>query len=367
MAKKKENQYYSLTEINKKKAQYNVIFGERSNGKTYAVLNQILENYVKKGEKGAYIRRYREDMRGLSAQMLFAGIVANGVIEKLTDGMYNTVTYYQRKWYLAHIEESAKPNFKDTAPFCYSFALTESKGSNYPGITTFHFDEFIERRPELPGEFELLMNLISTVARDKANMKIYLTANTVNQSSLYFREFGLTNVKKMHPGQIDVYQYGNSKLKCAVEYTAHKVNKESDVYFAFNNPHLEMIKTGAWEIGVYPHTTERWTKDKVILSVFLKYEDEVLQLDFVSKDDVNFIYVHQKTTEIHDENRDIILSGEDNPRPNVIHSLTKSNLRIAKRILWFLNNKKIYYQDNSVGEVMRNWLINTGDMRYLKV
>lgn len=366
MAKKKEDKYYRLTEIDKKKAHYNVIFGERSNGKTFAVLEKIIKNYVKSGEKGAYIRRYREDMRGLPAQMLFAGIADTGIIEKLTDGMYNNVTYYQRKWFLSHMDEEPKLSFKDATPFCYSFALTEPKGSNYPNITTVHFDEFIERRPELQGEFELFINLISTIVRDKAKAKIYLTANTVNQSSLYFREMGLTNIKKMRPGQIDVYEYGQSGLKCAVEYTEHKVNKASDVYFAFDNPHLQMVKTGAWEIGNHPHTFERWTKDKVIFSAFMKFEDEILELDIISKEDLTFMFVHQKTTPIQDEKRDIILSFEDNPRFNVIHSLIKSNLRIAKRILWFFNNQKVYYQDNTVGEVVRNWLIATGDMRYLK-
>ena len=46
MTKKKFN-YYSLKNIQRKNATYNVIFGERSNGKTYAVLKQALENYKK--------------------------------------------------------------------------------------------------------------------------------------------------------------------------------------------------------------------------------------------------------------------------------------------------------------------------------
>ena len=43
----KKFKYYSLKNIQQKDATYNVIFGERSNGKTYAVLKQALENYKK--------------------------------------------------------------------------------------------------------------------------------------------------------------------------------------------------------------------------------------------------------------------------------------------------------------------------------
>ena len=38
-SKKEKSNYYSLDKILSKNAQYNLIFGERSNGKTYAVLN----------------------------------------------------------------------------------------------------------------------------------------------------------------------------------------------------------------------------------------------------------------------------------------------------------------------------------------
>ena len=367
----KSSDFYSLSAIKKKNAHYNVIFGERSNGKTYAVLSEIINNYVKSGELGAYVRRYREDCRGLSAQQLFAGLVDNGYIENVTNGQYNNVTYYRKAWFLSHIEENEKNCYKDKNPFCYSFALTESKGSNYPGITIFYFDEFIDRiKPELTGEFAIFANLISTLARDKAKMKIYMTANTVNYSSLYFREMGLTNIRKMTPGEIDVYKYGNSKLKCAVEYTAHKADKASDVYFAFNNPHLQMI-TGKgdtiWELGLYPHITGlKWTKDKVIFSAFLIYETDIVQMDLVNVNDTMFIFCHMKTTEIKNPDTDIILDLEDKPGFNIIHSLIKSNLRIAKRILWFFNNQKVFYADNSVGEIVRNWFIRSGDMRYLK-
>ena len=46
MAKPK---YYSLEKILKEEADYNIIYGERSNGKTTAVLLYALERYIKSG------------------------------------------------------------------------------------------------------------------------------------------------------------------------------------------------------------------------------------------------------------------------------------------------------------------------------
>ena len=81
--------YYSFTKINAKKATYNVVFGERSNGKTYASLKQAVKEYVEKGgSQFAYVRRWKEDITGRRASLLFAGINTNEEVAKLTAGKF---------------------------------------------------------------------------------------------------------------------------------------------------------------------------------------------------------------------------------------------------------------------------------------
>ena len=100
--KKDTPKYYSLDNILSKNADYNIIFGERSNGKTYAALKYGIERYIKTGEQMAYIRRWREDLRGKRAENLFANHVANGLIEELTDGKFNEVFYLSNKWFFSY-------------------------------------------------------------------------------------------------------------------------------------------------------------------------------------------------------------------------------------------------------------------------
>lgn len=45
---KKLKNFYNLKEIEKKNALYNIIIGERSNGKTYACLYKIVKNFIEK-------------------------------------------------------------------------------------------------------------------------------------------------------------------------------------------------------------------------------------------------------------------------------------------------------------------------------
>ena len=58
------NEYYSLKKINKLNALYNLIIGQRSNGKTYAVCEQEIKGYFKDNFRLAYIRFQLTRSRG---------------------------------------------------------------------------------------------------------------------------------------------------------------------------------------------------------------------------------------------------------------------------------------------------------------
>ena len=155
MAKKKQQQesntpkFYDLGEILAKNADYNLIFGERSNGKTYAALRYGLEQFITTGKQMAYIRRWREDLRGKRAESLFANHTANGLISTLTDGKFNEVFYVSNKWFLSYYNEETGKRTPCDIPFCYGFCLSEQeheKSSSYPNVTTVVFDEFLTRR-----------------------------------------------------------------------------------------------------------------------------------------------------------------------------------------------------------------------------
>ena len=76
-SKKQEQKYYSLDRILKKNSTYNVIFGERSNGKTYSALKYGIEEYFKTGGQLAIVRRWKEDITGRRASDVFSAINSN--------------------------------------------------------------------------------------------------------------------------------------------------------------------------------------------------------------------------------------------------------------------------------------------------
>lgn len=359
---KETGDWYTLNNIKEYDAQYNVIFGKRSNGKTYALLYEILKNFVEKKEQGAYVRRYREDFKGKRGATLFDGIVKNDVISQLTGGQWTCVRFYSDRWYLAKRDEDSDKLISDSVPFCYAFSLVQmehDKSTSYPDVTTVVFDEFISRIGYLPNEFVLFMNVLSTIIRQRNNVKIYMLANTVNKYCPYFQEMGLGHVEDMEEGSIDVYSYGESKMKVAVERTRdHNIEgRKSEVYFAFDNPSLEMITGGAWELDLYPHLPREYTDDNIVFKYFICFNDRILQCEILVFDDCCFTYIHRKTGDIRHPDEDIIFSAEYDPRPNHCRNLMHPENDMIRKILFFFKSDRVYYQDNDVGELVRNYLM----------
>lgn len=351
--------FYNLKPILKYNAVYNMIIGERSNGKTYGVLNYGLENFFKTGKQIGIIRRWQEDFKGKRGQQMFAALVANGLVEKYSKGEWTDIYYYASKWYLCRHEDNSR--ITSERPIAYAFSLASmehDKSTSYPDITTILFDEFLTRGYYLPDEFVILMNVLSTIIRQRDDVKIFMCANTVNQYAPYFKEMGLKNIKDMKQGTIDLYQYGNSGLTVAVEYCspASKDGKPSDKYFAFDNPRLHMITGGSWEIDIYPHLPYKYLKSDIVFTYFIKFEETILQCEIICKGDDMFTYIHLKTSELQDPERDIIFSLEHSPRPNHFMKINKPYKKVTKMIWDMYVHDKVFYQDNEVGEIVNNYL-----------
>ena len=358
----KKSEYYDVSHIDKFNAHYNVIFGKRSNGKTYSVLKKAIQNYAKRGEQTGYIRRYREDFKGKRGATMFDSLIANDEIRKATNGQWETVRFYSDRWYFAKKDIESDRLISDSVPFCYAFSLAQmehDKSTSYPLITTVIFDEFISRIGYLPNEFVLFMNVLSTIIRQRNNVKIYMLGNTVNKYCPYFQEMGLKHVEDMEMGKIDIYSYGDSNLRVAVERTMdHNIEgRKSDVYFAFDNPSLQMITGGAWELDLYPHLPREYEVDDIIFKYFICFNDNILQCEVVELADCCFTYVHRKTGEIRHPDVDVVFSTEYDPRPNHIRNIRKSTEDIVKKIWRFYRDDQVFYQDNDVGEIVRNYLM----------
>lgn len=353
--------YYSLKKILSKNATYNVIFGERSNGKTYAALKLAVETWVKNKTEFAYVRRWKEDLTGKRAAQIFAALNNDGFVKTITGGEFDKIHYWAGKFYFASLDENGKVIYNDNNCLGHCFAISDvehNKSISYPKVELIIFDEFLTNKIYLPDEFINFMNVVSTIVRQRETVKILMLGNTVNKFCPYFKEMGLTNIESMKQGSIDIYRYGDSKLTVAVEYCAstNKTDKKSNLYFAFDNPKLSMITGGAWELDLYPHLPIKYKPKDVLLRYFIIFSGKIYDCNIISTGDFYFTYIHEKTTDIKNPDKYIVYSLEQSAKPNYNTRITKPQNRVQQKILWFFEHNRVFFQNNDVGNAIHNYI-----------
>ena len=296
--------YYELDDILEKKALYNFIIGERSNGKTTAVLRHIVRDYYETGRRGAIVRQMEEDIKGHRGSSLFAGMVNAGMIEELTDGEYQGVKYFRRSFFLGKHDETGW-TYEDE-PFAHAFAISQSghdKSISFPNVGTIMFDEFMRQdNMYLVDEPFRFVNLISTITREKDEAIIFLIANTVSWNSPYFKTFGLKNISQMKQGEIGVVKkkkdmgYGSVlEAEVAVEYcesTAKYGGKKSDRYLVpIADPRYDMITNGSFAVADYPPCPHHFTSENVRLTCWVLTDEKILRCRLMKVDRDVFFFV----------------------------------------------------------------------------
>lgn len=356
--------YYEIRRIIKDypNAKYYMIYGERSNGKTYSALDYALERYARNGEQFAYLRRWGEDIRPKTLSTLFDGHVRDGRIKHWTGGQFSLVNYSRARFFLYNPTDDGGRD-EDTEPAGFAFDLNSMehyKSTSFPKIKTIIFDEFMSRSGYLPNEWVLFGNTLSTIIRLRDDVKIIMLGNTVNKYCPYFAEMGITHLKDQKPGTIDVYHYGQSDLEVVCEYTessAKRGGKPSDVYFAFDNPELRMITDGSWEISVYPHLEKKPLPKDHVLDFFVEFEHDLLHGEVIAADSGPYIFLHAKTTPIKDPDNDIVYTTKHSIRWNYRVALTKHTDKLSLFIQKCLRENRIFYSTNEVGEIFRNYVM----------
>lgn len=349
-------QYYDINPIWELNAVYSIIIGQRSNGKTYGALEKSLQLFADTGKQTAIIRRYQDDFKGKRGQSLYAPLT--GVIKDLFNDEYNCVVFKSNQWFLA-FDDGDDLNVCNT-PFAYAFALTSmehDKSSSYPHVSLIVYDEFLTRGYELPNEFLLFQNTVSTIVRDRQDVRILMLGNTVNQYSTYFDEMGLTNIRQQKQGTIDIYRYGETDLTVAVEYCDNITkHKKTNKYFAFDNPRLQMINKGTWEIDVYPRIPSG-DESKTMYTFCIVFKENTImgQVKIINKG--MFICFTRKTTPIK-ENTLVYDSEAMGDDPMIIPNLFLNDSKPTMKIRELIFEKHCLYDSNYTGEIIRNWIMS---------
>ena len=354
--------FYDISPIDETNAVYRMIIGQRSNGKTYSACRHIVEDYFNKGYRGAYIRRYDESIMPKNIGSLFDPHIP--LIMELSQGRYNGIFYRAKEFHFCFYDEEGKITSKDPTAFCITASINtaeNTKGQDRGEIHTVIFDEFATRQGYLTNEFVLFCNLLSSLIRNRDNTIIYMLANTVNRYCPYFKEMGLKDVDTMPQGQIYIYTYGNKDLTVAVEYCdpVKATEKVASKYFAFDNPQLEMITTGQWELQFYPRAPYKICEIWIKKDFYVQFGEALIKGEIVHKQQDLFIFFHPQTKDVIVEDKEILYTTEFTSSSLHCRFLSDCPTELHKLIRQLILKKSVCFSDNECGEIIRNWLIET--------
>lgn len=235
--------YYSCKNIIKTNPQYAIIFGERSNGKSYNVAKYCLEKAYNDNELFVYLRRWELETKPKIVRKYFV----DKPIKEITNGEYDTIDVYGDIIYFAKTTDSGKiKRGKQAGSVMYLGGATHYKSMSYLNHHYIIFEEFVTKSYYLPDEPTLLFDVVSTVARDNA-IVVFMIGNTVSRLCPYFDEWQLTRIPRQKQGTIDVYERytpdGEGIVRIAVEY-CKQTGYSNKMFFG---QRAKMIHSGAWE------------------------------------------------------------------------------------------------------------------------
>ena len=246
--------YYNLDNILKYNSQYYLIFGERSKGKSYALGKYVIDEYFKNKKEFVLVKRYKEDISSNAIGTWFEHL-QDYAIEKYG----KKIRFYQSKFYFVDDENTT---IKDSLLFGYVQALTKVdryKGGQFPNVNTIVFEEFMSMDCYyLPDEVNKLINLVSTITRNRKDTKVFLLGNAISKYSPYWEALDI-QPNKIKKGEIVYKEFKVDKLKTSftiertgsVKYDTKNRKIEESTFSVFGKNNNNMIEKGDFESKHY--------------------------------------------------------------------------------------------------------------------
>lgn len=179
--------WYTLDRILEKGCDYNFIVSGRGPGKSTAVVNHLIDAFAK--DKSQFVRISRYDWE-ISARLMTAWFneVNVGHLHELVNDKVNVI-YKSGVWYLED-EKGARTSMG------FSMSLNNQdifKSSSYDRVTNIVVEEFamMDERNYIKGEIELFLSAVSTIVRNRQNVKVWFIGNTLTKHNPYFDFFGI--------------------------------------------------------------------------------------------------------------------------------------------------------------------------------
>lgn len=358
----KKIDYYTLSDISKYDADINIIFGEKGNGKSYAVKHEravlnyirskdivdILPDCFKQGKRFMLVRRLKEEVTRDKVIQYFKDVD----VSKITNGEYDCIDVFNHKIYLAKLLDDGKIQRGDMIGYAIALSTEQSYSSlSFLDVSDIIVEEVFSRNRYLIREPDKLMTLYSTVDRKRHTTKLWMVGNTISRVCPYIYEWGLHEIiAKMKQGEIKVVEIPSTDddiVKVAIEYC-----KATGVSSHTIGSSKAMISKGEWETVPQPHLPKSINLyNKKFRMVFMYQQFKFIAELLTDKENGEiawFIYPYDGDI----DNKTIVISDVIKPNKYYqrnVYDLSIGNSKLKHIINTTFREQNIFYASDLVG------------------
>ena len=307
------------------------VYSGRNRAKSFEISSQLIADAYFDKKQFGYIRR--NDATIFDVEQYFAD--KEDFIKDMTDGKRGGITRAKGKIYLYHLEETESGDIKKVLDeeIGYFFALSRQasyKSLQYPNVYNLIYEEVLTDGAYLNAEPEKLMNLYSTVKRNKSGFRMWLISNTVSVVNPYSKSWGIY-LAKNKPGEVRLSKlylgsYDKNKNEDYILIGAHYLKDKNDLSKEDLKEKRNRIKTSItsnkWdELNLYSTIDLNFIKkySNILETVIFEYDDLMFQGNILnipnnlmemylnespeeiapSKEYMPILYIRRKTTKPH--------------------------------------------------------------------
>lgn len=337
--------HYNIDKISEEKANFNLIYGEKSNGKSYQVKHKkAVEQYIKNKERFILLRRWKEDITNMWIEQYFSDMD----IEKLTNGKYNCITQYRKVLYLS-VFDFEQNKVKRYEKIGYVMALSTEQhysGGSFLDVKSIIFEEFMERGSYIANEPDKLMTLYSTIDRKRGTTEIWLVGNSISRVCPYIHAWDLDEIfRNIKQGEIKtkIIHNESNDVKIAVEYCKASGGKTMAIGNASS-----MIDSGAWQTFPQPLLPKSYSDYKILYRFGFQYQSFKFLCEYLQDNETNELIWFVKPFYKNFSNKIIVFSDVIKTSrywQRDIYNISIKNDRLRNLFMSFKENKIFFSSD----------------------
>lgn len=318
----------SYTDDTGRKPDICFIYSGRNRGKSFEISSQLIADAYYLNKQFGYIRRY--DATIFDIESYFAD--KEQFIKDMSDNTRCGVTRSKGKLFLYNLEEDKNGNMQKVLyeEIGYFFALSRQanyKSLQFPEVYNLIYEEVLTDGNYLNAEPEKLMNLYSTIRRNKTDFKMWLVSNTVSVVNPYSKAWGIylaqNKAGDVRLSKLYLGSYGKDKEEEYLLIACHYLKDKNDITKEDLKKNRNRIKTSI--------ASNKW--DELVLYstfdlTFIKKYSEILETVIFEYDDV---MMQCNILEVPENLMEIYLDEEDEKTDRVKPSKIKMPIMYIRR------------------------------------